>query len=201
MKLMSKLKLTVAAFALSGGMALAAVDTEALVSDLQAQGYSWIEVKRGPGQIKIEAIKGDQKVETIIDAATGEVLKTETETASSEDRGREGVEIKTVGRDFVDGSKSDDDSNDDETDDDSTDDDGSDDDGSDDDGSDDDGDDNSGSDDGDDNGGNDDGDDNSGSGGGDDNDGGDDNGGNDDGDDNGGNDDGDDKGGDDGDDD
>ena len=65
------MKLMVAALVLSGSMAMAAVTTEQLVADLQAEGYTWIEVKRGPTQIKIEAVRGTSKTETIIDAETG----------------------------------------------------------------------------------------------------------------------------------
>jgi hypothetical protein len=169
----TKMKLMVAGMILAAGMATAAVNTDLLISDLQAQGYTWIEVKRGPTQIKIEAIKGSVKVETIIDAETGAVLKREVETASAAEQGRTGVELRDRDRDFIDVGQggdddSNDDSNDDSDDDNSDDSDDSDDDNSDDDSNDDD-DDNGGhggDDDEDDN----DDDDNSGHGGGDDDD-------------------------------
>jgi hypothetical protein len=113
-----------------GGAAMAVVTTDALVSDLQAQGYSWIEVKQGPTQIKVEAVKGSVKVETIYDIATGAVIESETERASVAEQGRTGVEVQTRDRDFEDGR--DDDSGDDDRDDDDRDDTGGDDDGSDD---------------------------------------------------------------------
>ncbi len=166
----TKMKLMVAGMILAAGMATAAVNTDLLISDLQAQGYTWIEVKRGPTQIKIEAIKGSVKVETIIDAETGAVLKREVETASAAEQGRTGVELRDRDRDFIDaGQGGDDDSNDDSDDDNSDDGDDSDDDNSNDDDSNDDDDDNGGHGGDDDDNDNDD-DDNSGHGGGDDDD-------------------------------
>ena len=69
MKMTTRFKLMTAALILSGGMAFAAVTTDQVVADLQAEGYSWIEVKQGPNQIKVEAVKGTTKVETVISIA------------------------------------------------------------------------------------------------------------------------------------
>ena len=159
----TKLKLMIAGMVLSAGMAMAAVTTEQVISDLQAEGYTWIEVKRGPTQIKVEAVKGTTKIETIIDTATGAVLKTESETASAAEQSRVGVQVRDRNRDFLEVGSGDDASSDDDSSDDGSDDDSSDDD------SNDDGDDN----------GNDDGDDDN-SGHGSDDDGNDDHGGGDD---------------------
>ncbi len=101
MKLRTKLKLFTAAVVLSGGMAHAAVTIEQVINEYRQEGYTWIEIKRGPTQIKVEAVKGDTKVETIYDIETGQVLKTESERADPEDVGREGVERRDVNRDFV----------------------------------------------------------------------------------------------------
>ena len=100
-----------------GGAAMAVVTTDALVSDLQAQGYSWIEVKQGPTQIKVE---------TVYDIATGAVIESETERASVAEQGRTGVEVQTRDRDFEDG-RDDDSGDDDDRDDGGRDDDSSDD--------------------------------------------------------------------------
>ncbi|MBP9184147.1 MAG: PepSY domain-containing protein [Fuscovulum sp.] len=184
-----QLVMMAAAMALYGTTALAVVTAEDVVADLQADGYSWIEVKRGPTQIKVEAVKGTSKIEKIIDIETGRVLQTETENADPEDMGRTGVQIRDRNEDFLDDGS--DDSSDDSSDDDSSDDDSSDDNGGDDDeGNDDNGGDDNG---GDDDEGNDDngGDDN----GGDDDEGNDDNGGDRGGDDDGNDDRGDDNGG------
>lgn len=79
-----------------------AVDIDQIVSDLQAQGYDYIEIKRGPTQTKVEAIKGNQELEIVYDNATGDELKRETGIADGEDVGRTGIEIETENRDFVD---------------------------------------------------------------------------------------------------
>lgn len=118
MKIATKLKLGVAALVLSGGMAMAALNTEAVVASLQAEGYTWIEVKRGPTQVKIEAVRGTEKVETIYDRATGAVIEREVEVADGDDVGRVGVEIRDRSRDFTDGRGRDDDDGDDGRDDD-----------------------------------------------------------------------------------
>ena len=52
------MKLMVAALVLSGSMAMAAVATELLVADLQAEGYTWTEAKRGHAQHKNDAARG-----------------------------------------------------------------------------------------------------------------------------------------------
>jgi hypothetical protein len=103
MKIATKLKLGVAALMLSGGMAMAALNTEAVVAGLQADGYTWIEVKRGPTQVKIEAVRGTEKIETIYDRATGVVIEREVEVADGDDLGRTGVQIRDRSRDFTDG--------------------------------------------------------------------------------------------------
>ena len=97
------MKLMVAALVLSGSMAMAAVTTEQLVADLQAEGYTWIEVKRGPTQIKIEAVRGTSKTETIIDAETGAILRSETEDANAAEQARIGVKVRerVRNRDFL----------------------------------------------------------------------------------------------------
>ena len=91
-----------AALSLGGGAALAAVDTEALVADLQRQGYGWIEVKRGPTQIEVEAVRGTTKIETVYDIATGAVLDRDTDRASTREQARTGVEFRETTRDFED---------------------------------------------------------------------------------------------------
>ena len=97
-----KLMMMAAGFSIWGGMALAAVDTDALVADLQRQGYSWIEVKRGPTQIEVEAVRGTNKIETVYDIATGAVLDHETDRASRREQSRTGVKVRDSLRDFED---------------------------------------------------------------------------------------------------
>lgn len=154
----TRLMLMTATMALSASMAVAAVTTTEIVQTYRDQGYSWIEVKQGITQIKVEAVRGTEKIEVVIDAETGAVLKQETEQASIGEQGRTGVEIRTRDEDFLDDDRQGDDVDDDGQDD-GADDHGGDDDGGDDDDSDDD--DDHGGDDhgGDDHGGDDDGDD------------------------------------------
>ena len=131
MKLKSRLMLFTAAAALSANMAYAAINPETLAQSYVAEGYGYVEVKVGPTQTKLEAVKGNRKVEVIYDNATGDVIKSEFENADDDYVGRSGVEIEDTTSDFTD------DENDDENDDDENDDDDSDDDESDDDGDDD----------------------------------------------------------------
>jgi hypothetical protein len=143
MKLKTKLMLFTAATALSASMAFAAINPAALADRYRAEGYTYVEVKVGPTQTKLEAVKGTRKVEVIYDNASSAIIKSEFENADDDYVGRTGVEIETVSRDFTDA----DDSDDDETDDDENDDDSNDDDENDDDESDDDSGDDEGSDD------------------------------------------------------
>lgn len=73
-----------------------------LVERLQAEGYDFIEVQNGPTQIKVEAIRGSEKLEIIFDRETGEVLKQETGRAGPAEAGRSGIEIDTRNSDFLD---------------------------------------------------------------------------------------------------
>ncbi|MGQ0563458.1 MAG: PepSY domain-containing protein [Gemmobacter sp.] len=161
----TRLILLATVLALSGGMAAAAISTQGLIDDLGAQGYTRVEVKVGPTQTKIEAIRGAEKLEVVYDNATGTTLKSEVEAVRPGEDTAPGVSIRNRGRDFVrnagadedddsgrgrgrgrggddgDDGDGDDDSDDDGDDRDDDDDDGEDNDGGDDDGGDDDGDD------------------------------------------------------------
>lgn len=80
-----------------------------LVSRLQAEGYEFIEIKNGPTQIKVEAVRGSEKLEMIFDRETGEILKREIGRADAEYAGRSGVEIDTRKDDFLDDDEDDED--------------------------------------------------------------------------------------------
>lgn len=88
--------------------------TDQIVRDLQAQGFTRIEVKNGLTQTKVEAIRGTEKVEIVFDRDTGEVIKQEVETVRAGEDTRSGVEVRNRDRDFVDGSRSDGDDDDDD---------------------------------------------------------------------------------------
>lgn len=100
--------------------------TETAISDLRSQGYEFFEIKNGPTQTKIEAVRGGEKLELIIDSETGAILKREFEDAGS-DAGRSGLKIDDRDSDFLDDDDDDDDrsghgsgSDDDEDDDDNS---------------------------------------------------------------------------------
>ena len=113
-----------AAGAQSGAQSVA----DQIVSGLQAQGFTRIEVKEGLTQIKVEAIQGTTKVEYVYDLRTGEVLSQETERVDGDDDTAPGLEFDREDEDFVradgavldgdDGSGRDDDGDDDDSDDD-----------------------------------------------------------------------------------
>lgn len=167
---MRKLLCTAAFLALSTGFAAAQINPETVAGEYTTAGYTRVEVKVGPTQMKVEAIRGTEKIEVVYDIATGEILKSETGVVGTNENTSTGVVIRSDDDDFVDGAEdddshsggTDDDSDDDGSDDsdddnggDDSDDDGSDDSdddhgGDDDDGSDDDGGDDDGGDDGDD---------------------------------------------------
>jgi hypothetical protein len=119
--------------------AMTANDAIATVKEAYAgTNFSRIEVRTGLTQIKVEAFSGKQKVEVILDKATGKILKRETEAAGIFENTKPGEFFSARNRDFLD-ADDDDNSNDDDdlddSDDDSSDDDSSDDDSSDDDNS------------------------------------------------------------------
>jgi hypothetical protein len=115
MKLKTRLLTYTAVLALSAGAAFAAIDGNRLAKDYLAEGYTWVEVKVGPTQTKVEAVKDGRKVEVIYDNATGDIIKQENETADDDDLGRSGMQVRTVKKDFED--DEDDDDEDDEDDD------------------------------------------------------------------------------------
>lgn len=134
MKLKTKLMMFTAAAALSANMAFAAINPETLAQSYLAEGYSYVEVKVGPTQTKLEAVKGNRKVEVIYDNATSQIIKSEFEDADDDYVGRAGVKIEDSDKDFEDArDDEDDEGDDDENDDDENDDDEGDDDDSDDD--------------------------------------------------------------------
>jgi hypothetical protein len=133
MKLATRLMMFTAVTALSANMAHVAINAQNLADAYLSECYSYVEVKTGLTQTKLEAVKGNRKVEVIYDNATGAVIKQEFEAADSEYIGRTGVEIETSNRDFEGGDddaedQDDDGDSDDDNDDDSDSDDDSDDD-------------------------------------------------------------------------
>ena len=108
----TKHTLTVAtAFALWSAAAHADAFTETVIQRYQDMGFQFIEIKRGPSQLKVEAIMPDgRKVEAIYDRETGRILSQENERADADELGRSGVKVDTRADDFLD--DDDDDEND-----------------------------------------------------------------------------------------
>ena len=101
---------TVAALVLLGGMATAQSSVEGIISDLQAQGFTSFEVKNGATQSKVEAVRGTEQVEIVIDRASGAVLSTEVGVASARDQARVGILVRDrSNRDFTRAKRSSDD--------------------------------------------------------------------------------------------
>lgn len=101
---MKRTLMMTAAFLFAGQMAFAALSTDTVVSDLTGQGYTRIEIKTGPTQMKVEAIRGTEKLEIVYDIETGAVLSQETGEVYQGENTTPGVEIGTDDDDFVDGS-------------------------------------------------------------------------------------------------
>ncbi len=109
-----------AALIFAGSMSFAAINTDTIATDLQAQGYTRVEIKKGISQVKVEAIRGTEKLEVIYDIETGAILKREVETVRPGENTAPGVSVRERNRDFVRGRSNDDD--DDDSDDDNDDD-------------------------------------------------------------------------------
>lgn len=97
--------------------ALAQDPVQSLIAQFQNYGYTHIEVKRGPSQIKIEGVLNGMEREIVVDAATGAILKDETERADRVSGDGSRVEVENDDEDFV-GDDDDDDRYDDSSDDD-----------------------------------------------------------------------------------
>lgn len=91
------------AFALSSAAVQADQFTDAVLAKFQARDFDFIEIKEGRTQLKVEAIRGTQKLEVIYDRATGAILKQEQERADADEIGRVGVAFDRRNRDFLDG--------------------------------------------------------------------------------------------------
>ena len=87
----------------AGHMAFAAISTDTITADLLAQGYTRVEIKQGPTQIKVEAVRGTETLELVYDIESGAILKTDTGEVYPGENTTPGVEVSTGGRDFVDG--------------------------------------------------------------------------------------------------
>ncbi len=73
----------------------------AVIERLRNEGYSFIEIKEGLTQTKVEATRGTEQLEFVYDNETGAILAQEVGRAEADYIGRSGVEIDRDDRDFV----------------------------------------------------------------------------------------------------
>ena len=99
--------LIAAALSLTGGAALA-LTAQDVINTLSARGYTRIEVKTGPTQTKLEAIRGTEKLEVIYDNASGDTLKSEVQAVEPGENTAPGVSVRNRNRDFLRGDGNDD---------------------------------------------------------------------------------------------
>jgi hypothetical protein len=111
---MKRTLMMTAAFVFGGQMAFAAIDPQALANSYLAEGYTFVEVKQGPTQTKLEAVKGATVVEVVYDNGTGAIISQETQAADADEIGRTGVQVKTTDKDFEDTDDEDDEDEEDE---------------------------------------------------------------------------------------
>ena len=78
-----------------------ALTADEAVADLRAAGFTRIEVKVGATQMKVEAIRGTEKLEVVYDRVSGAVLKSEVETVGAGETTAPGVSVRNRDRDFV----------------------------------------------------------------------------------------------------
>lgn len=64
-----------AALALIGTAGSAAISSKSVIESLSAQGFTRIDVKRGLTQFKVRAIRGDEKLDLVLDSASGMILQ------------------------------------------------------------------------------------------------------------------------------
>lgn len=99
---MSKILVAATALVLSTTTAQADQVTDAVLAKFQERDFDYIEIKEGLTQLKVEAIRGDQKLEVIYDRETGSILKQEQERADADEIGRTGVDFQRRNEDFLD---------------------------------------------------------------------------------------------------
>ena len=102
-----RLILLAAALSLTGGAAFA-LTAQDIINTLSSLGYTRIELKTGPTQTKVEAIRGTEKLEVIYDNASGDTLKSEVQAVEPGENTAPGVSVRNRNRDFLRGDGNDD---------------------------------------------------------------------------------------------
>ncbi|QPZ91411.1 PepSY domain-containing protein [Thioclava electrotropha] len=107
MKMKSTL-VALAALAVSAHMAQAEVSTDGIAADLQANGFTNVEIKVGPTQVKAEGYNPNgTKIEVVYDRATGKIQKQEMSRTRAGYDMTQGVSVRQQSEDFYDGSDDD----------------------------------------------------------------------------------------------
>ena len=103
MNIKSKLLMAGSALLFSATMAFgAAITADQLAAQFTADGYSYITIKTGLTQIKVEAVKDGTLFEVVYDIETGATIDTSTHAIGPIDTPDPGVIVRTVSRDFED---------------------------------------------------------------------------------------------------
>lgn len=92
--------LAAAALTLSAPALRAEVSIQSIVDNLNAEGFSQIEITTGPTQVRAEAYDGTQRIEVVYDRATGAILRQEQTRERSRTEVQAGVELHTSTQDF-----------------------------------------------------------------------------------------------------
>lgn len=109
MNIKSKLLTAGSALLFSATMAFGAITSDQLAAQFQADGYSYITIKTGLTQIKVEAVKNGILYEVVYDIETGATIDTSTEVIGTIGRPDPGVIVRLMSRDFEDDLDGDDD--------------------------------------------------------------------------------------------
>lgn len=102
MKIKSKLLLAGSVMLFTATMAFGAITSDQLATQYQADGYSYITIKTGVTQIKVEAVKDGTFYEVVYDIETGATIDTSSHAIGPIGTPDPGVTVKTVTRDFED---------------------------------------------------------------------------------------------------
>lgn len=115
-----KKKFATAAFVtlLSAHAASSQSFTDRVVSTLKEEGFQTLEVKNGPTETKVEAVRGSTKLEVVYDRATGAIVEQEVERFVGTLNDNRPIEVKTEDHDFSDAARGRDDEDEDDEDDD-----------------------------------------------------------------------------------
>lgn len=67
--------------------------TDKIVADLSSRGFTSIEIKNGPTQVKVEASRGNSDVEIVYDRATGQIISQDMDVADDGEDNKTGASV------------------------------------------------------------------------------------------------------------